>query len=223
MDLRALVREARRLLDDEAPQPLWTDQELIESANEAVMEACIRARLLSDTRSPAICRVPVRADIRDYTLHPSIIVLKRAKLASQTHEIDLFTTDYLDNTGDWEARTGSSERAVLDRNTRTLTLEALPTESDVINLDVLRIPIESERMRNWQDCPVACVHEMHHRNLVHWMLYRAYDRKDSETFDPARSADQRDKFEVAFGPRPSAHAIELWRRERGRKTKAFWV
>jgi hypothetical protein len=45
---------------------------------------------------------------------------------------------------------------------------------------------------------------VHHRHLVKWVLHRAYQRPDSETFDPAKSTRSRVEFENYFGERPDA-------------------
>jgi hypothetical protein len=45
---------------------------------------------------------------------------------------------------------------------------------------------------------------VHHRHLIKWVLHRAYERPDAETFDPDKSARALKQFEDYFGFRPDA-------------------
>jgi hypothetical protein len=48
------------------------------------------------------------------------------------------------------------------------------------------------------------INPMHHRHLVKWMLYRAYQKADAETLNPDKSAKSLAEFEDYFGTRPDA-------------------
>jgi len=48
------------------------------------------------------------------------------------------------------------------------------------------------------------INGMHHRHLIKWVLHRAYERPDAETFDPDKSARSLKQFEDYFGVRPDA-------------------
>jgi hypothetical protein len=48
------------------------------------------------------------------------------------------------------------------------------------------------------------INGMHHRHLIKWVLHRAYERPDAETFDPEKSARALKQFEDYFGVRPDA-------------------
>lgn len=45
---------------------------------------------------------------------------------------------------------------------------------------------------------------VHHRHLIKWAIYRAFDRLDSETFDKKRAYTALAEFEEVFGKRPDA-------------------
>jgi hypothetical protein len=49
---------------------------------------------------------------------------------------------------------------------------------------------------------------VHHRHLVKWMVYRAFDRLDAETFDRNRAMVAYAEFEAMFGRRPDANYLK---------------
>ena len=48
------------------------------------------------------------------------------------------------------------------------------------------------------------INVVNHRHLVKWVIYRAFDRLDSETFDKKRAYTALAEFEDVFGKRPDA-------------------
>lgn len=46
--------------------------------------------------------------------------------------------------------------------------------------------------------------EVHHINLLDWVLFRAYSKPDADAFDPNRSADSMKSFSDYFGKRGTA-------------------
>lgn len=48
------------------------------------------------------------------------------------------------------------------------------------------------------------INSAHHRHLVKWVLHRAYEKPDAETFDPDKSRRALAQFEEYFGVRPDA-------------------
>ena len=63
---------------------------------------------------------------------------------------------------------------------------------------------------------------IHHRHLVKWMLHRAYERPDSETRDPDKSARAEKEFTKVFGRRPDADLRRAQQANRPQFNKAVW-
>lgn len=66
--LSQLIEECREELDDDVAPYLWSDAVLTRHLNEAVEEACIRARLLVESGRPEICHINLEPGRADYTL-----------------------------------------------------------------------------------------------------------------------------------------------------------
>lgn len=217
-DLRDLWR---RDVDDVAVPYLWSDADFNLWINEAVDEACVRARLIQDSTS-AICTIALADATAHYTLDASIFVVKSARIAAPARKLQILTRGQLDaHDADWEARTGDTPEAVLfDMNTGKITVYPIPTGVLSLKLTVWRSTTEAEQMGDDVDEPAIA--RQFHTDLLHWVSKRAYERKDSETYDPERSKDHEAQFTRKFGDRPSAHALKHMASNRRRETKAQW-
>lgn len=206
--LRQLIEDCREDLDDEVGPFLWSDELLTKHLNEAVEEACIRARLLVESSRADICRIALKAGQAEYLLHPSIIVIRRVVLGdAQGRPLVRTTSAALDGVcRDWRSEAGRPEYLVRDRQSRTITLSPIPSEPSELMLTVWRAPAADEVMEGDDDEPV--IDAIHHRKLVHWACGRAFMKKDVERSSPQEAAMQMGVFEEYFGPRPTARALQ---------------
>ena len=95
MTLEELICACRTdRLDDTVETYHWSKAELTRFLNDAQDEACRRARLLTDSSTPEICRIAVIAGTALYTLDPRIIFVRRAKLALRSKPLGF--ASYLD-------------------------------------------------------------------------------------------------------------------------------
>ena len=227
MNRLEIVAQAREWLDDELEPYLWATTSLQKWAEEAVVEYALRTRALVDSTTPAVCEVTVVEGQAVYPLHASIVVVRRFEYRRPDVLPEVLTrrtTAYMDRNfgGSWAGMTGRPYIVIPDLQARTFRLDRIPTAADVgtIHLQVWRKPLTSEAMT--QDDSVPPVDEAFHRQLVHWICHRAYQKRDSETYNATSSADQLAQFEAAFGSRPTQQRlIELSTDDAG-EVESYW-
>ncbi|MDR1076361.1 MAG: hypothetical protein LBL59_08735 [Xanthomonadaceae bacterium] len=217
-----LIRDCHSELDDDVGKTLYKDSELADFLNEAVEEACIRARLLVESTAPDICRIPLRAGVGEYRLHPSVVVIRRAILKdSRAHSLKRTTSAVLDrHRHDWREHSGHPRYLVRDQQARQIDITPVPDMDSELHLTVWRVPTEEEVMELPDDEPV--IDAIHHRKLVNWACFRAYSKKDSEKEDLVRADRHLVLFEQYFGPRPTARELQQLAIDPVTGTKPYW-
>lgn len=211
MELAELINLYRTDADDEVDGPyLSTDPEVTAWFNEAQEEAAIRARLLFDSSTTAVCDIAVStgavtAGTRVYALHESVFEITRAVFipTGSTTEYDLYLTDRVEQDRahpGWRSLVDIPRQLIVDDT--KIELGCKPSVDGIIRIECFRTPlVKIEDSAN--DSPE--IHRVHHRFLVHWVLHRAYSRPDSEIFDPGRAALEEERFTQQFGIRPDAN------------------
>lgn len=228
MNLGELRTAARLRLDDTEQDYLWSDDELNSFINEAVNEACIRARLNIDSTTPDVAEVNVIADTSQYELHDSVFFIERAYLEttkralSKTsfHELDLMDPAWQDNTGDpthyiMDVDHFTTDGALSNR----LTLYPSPVKDEVLRLTTYRLPLEDMVL----DADEPEIPRFHHSYLVDWACFRAYAKQDADTLSVDRALRFEQEFERRFGPRPEARRIEWQRKQRPKRVISRWL
>lgn len=221
MNLELLRAQFRIESDDKITPYLWADESVDQWLNDAVEEAAVRALLIHDVATPAVCQVPVVAGVAVYPLHASIINITRAAFTAtgDTQEYELWgTTEYeLDRIEPGWRKLEETPRAFIHKDT-TIRLSRLPI-AGVLDLEVNRLPLEP--MVNDTDEPEIA--GVHHRHLVLWALHKAFSVPDSETVDPIRAERAEREFTAAFGPRPDADARRRQEYSRPHHNAACWM
>lgn len=225
MTLDDLVDVFRARMRDTAEPPLWTRAEVVEFADDAENEAAERASLLRDTTTAAICEVDVVAGTAAYTLDDRILRVERAKLDLGTVPLSLSSTAAMDRgagvtpkdwrtqslswqsggaDAGWEQRTGTPALALIDREGAAwkLRLVPIPVVDDTMRLHVIRLPLEPLSVSDGSPEIPARLHV----RLVDWMVYRAYSKQDSETFDRTKASEAEAAFTRSFGECIDANA-----------------
>ncbi len=206
--LRQLIEDCREDLDDAVKPYLWSDELLTKHLNEAVEEACLRARLLVESSRADICRVVLEPGRAEYPLHPSVIVIRRAVLAGgERNPLRRTTSSALDGVcRNWRSESGAPEYVVRDGQSRAITLAPAPSDVGELFLTVWRGPAADEMLELDDDEPVIDI--IHHRKLIHWACGRAFLKKDVERYSPQEAALQMQVFEDYFGARPTARSLQ---------------
>jgi len=172
--------------------------------------------ILEATRT--VTRIPLRADVHTYKLHPQTLMVIRAKPDSLTYPLrqktiwsldaDIRVCDYdLADYGlgniyydSWETLEGNVY-AFLEEN-GFIRVISPPQSDDILWLVVARLPKIVFTDANLTLSPE--VPTQYHNDLVDWIMYKAYSKPDSDTQDLVRAKTWLDSFERKFGLRPSA-------------------
>ena len=119
MKLAELIDLFRTDANDTVQPYLFSDEAITGWLNEAVVEACVRSRLLHMADDADVCRIDVVPGQAVYQLHPSLY-----EITHLSHHIDgerrivnlcLVTDEWLDyEVRDWAAKFGVTEKAIRD-------------------------------------------------------------------------------------------------------------
>ena len=212
MNLGDLLSLARTRLRDKVTPYLWSDAELIDFANAAVEEACLRARLIS-TNVP----LTIVAGTTIYTLPFQVLAAQNAVFidtdSGQINNITAISEREL-----WALQrinpSAAGRPQAYARGKDRNTIEIYPTPDllglGILTVDIKRMPLEEDRMRIVNDEPA--IPEEFHRDLVHWMLFEAFSVPDSDMLNVGASDKAEQRFQLRFGPRISVKAESLSRR-----------
>ncbi len=213
------IREFRETVDDCREPHFWSDEAIVRFLNEAVQEACERAKLIED-RAVALATVPGQSV---YALPASTLQVKRCLLRDrQVFETSLEELDC--EWPGWETRAGHPRHFVFEPATGALPprirLVSTPNTIDAISLSIYRGPLKplsADRLNEAPEIPAR-----YHTRLLDWMYHRAYFKQDAEAFDPNKAMQTLAFFEQAFGARPDANVQRKQRDRRPRVVRSCW-
>jgi hypothetical protein len=200
---------------------LWTNQEIVRYANAAVSEFVVRNPILDQDTQSTVTRISVLADTNVYSYDARILSIRRMKFVDvEGSEWRLVkrTTDWMDRyITDWDLEamplTGVVLYYVEDSDHRTITLYRTPELDGTLHMVTDRLPFEQMAWakRHQQKPEIDFVH---HLDLLDYMKYLAYRKRDAETDDEKMSAAFLTTFTTNVGERPSARLLRVRRQER---------
>lgn len=207
MNLTQLIARFRGDVDDTAEPYLWSDAEVTQYLVEAEHEACRRARLLVDSTTAEFCRLAVTAGDPWVSINPRTLLIRRARLASESRPLYLMTQRVMDEEQpNWETRgSGTPKVLITDAETNRVRLWPAPAAAGTLHLTLSRLPTAD--LSVGADTPQIAPHL--HVKLVAWARHRAYLKPDPDTRDDRRSLEALVEFEREFGP-PVSAASELF-------------
>ena len=216
MNLAELTRRFRVWAQDQVHPYLFSDEDVADWMTDAQVQAAVRARLLFDDTTPAVCTVAVVSGVASYPLHPALyeLVLVRFKATGATCSIPLriVSREWLtDHVRDWRDATdwqGSSKRFCVQSETG-LRIVPIPDEAGDLLIEGYRLPLNP--LVNDTDKPE--IHEASHEKLIQWALHRAFSLPDTEGVDPNRAAAAEREFTAYFGPMPDADMRRMTRED----------
>ena len=183
--------------DNEVPY-FWSAEDIVRYLNEAVQEACERAKLIEDRRTPTVCSLTLQAGVSTYDLHPSVLEIKRLTLNGQKLDEDC---------PGWELQAGKPSCFIFEQAAGVqpprVRFVRSPVSAGAVALTVFRgalKPLSADL-----DTAKPEIHERFHERLMDWVLHRAYLKQDADTFDPGKAAQSLALFVQAFGERPDAN------------------
>jgi hypothetical protein len=182
---------------------------------EAPVDEDDTSAIIEDIRN--VTRIPLRANVHTYKLHPKILMVLRARPDSSTYPLwqktvqsldaDMRVVDYEVGTNDsflnyesWETLTDNTF-AFIEEN-GFIRIVSPPSNADILWLIVSRLPKLTFTDYNLKSSPE--IPSQYHQDLVDWLVHRAYLKQDTETQDMTKAKLWEDSFTSKFGPRPSA-------------------
>ena len=212
MTLAELIQAYRVASGDLAVPPFFEDPDLAVFFNEAVRQACVRARLIHESDDPDICTIPVLADTATYPLHAALYELDYSAFLpdgeTRKRPISLVSQDWLSaHMDDWRDEVGTPEYAIqLDTSIR---LVPRPDRAGTFFMEGYRTP--KAEMAESDDTPE--INALHHNQLVHWVLFRVLSIPDSELLDLEKAQRAEAAFTRYFGPMPDADLRRITRED----------
>ncbi len=222
MTLTQLIALFRQEADDAVAQYLFSDTAVTGWLNEAVEEACVRALLVKDWTTSAVCSIAVAAGTSTYNAHASIINITRAAFmvdggsdSAVLYQTTEFELDRLQP--GWRDETGEPD-SFIHHDTK-IRLGCIPESAGTLSLEVNRIPLAP--MATGTDVPEIAAR--HHRTLVQWALFRAFSVPDSEVVDPNKAAMAEREFTKMFGLRMDATIRREHETDVPHHNRAVWL
>lgn len=212
MTLDDMVARVRSRIDDLAEPYLWSDDEIYASINEAEREACIRANLIYDGTTPEVCEIAVLAGVATYAPNAKIHKIDSA-VATDVYGIRHYLTVTDRKTLDrlfpgWRTVDSSTNTTHLIHDESRIELWPAPAVDMQLSLGVYRLPLAD--MEIGVDEPE--IHAVHHDRLIDWPVFRAYSKRDPDTYDPIKANAAEQDFTRSFGYRPDANVAAKQRR-----------
>ncbi len=221
MTLLELVRSVREQLNDlggdgggnvhwelDDTACLWKNTEIIRYLNLAHKELAFR-RPYRDSATDELCSLQIRANTARYSLDPRILSIENVLLASTgkalikttLRDLRMWAAAKLTEPGVelWKTKTGTPAYYSEDVEPGKITLIPVPVATtDSLYLTVYRLPLEpfawESRTADFDE-PVEAMVEA----LMAGSMARAYQKRDTETYDPRSIAQYENQFNQLVG------------------------
>lgn len=191
-ELEALFRIQ---FDDSVKPYLISSDVFVEYLNEAQIEACIRSRLIFDRSSP-ICNINVDNSHYSYLIDEQIYAIVDAfitDLSGNVVRLDITDRIALDNRfQDWRESKNGVPKYLIQYDDH-IELSPIPDNSYTLNIECQMLP---EKLSESGSPQIGIAN---HRNLLHWVYYRAYGVQDNDVTDSSKSFSALAMFEKVFG------------------------
>ena len=222
MTIDDLIADVRNDLRDNTSTRLWSDSELYVYADEGQREIARRALVLNDSATFLLI-----TGIASYALAP-LVNLASVALGTSVISIDQEIT----------VTTGSGDILVVRKRTipwlnanrhewrnwvsgkphffveHLGTIMFVPSPSSDFNGSTVTLYLKRMPLNSFASgTPVIEVDPRYYDDLKWWMKYRAYDKKDAETYKPDKSLQAYQKFEASIGIRENANIERIMMEE----------
>lgn len=224
MNLAELMELFRVKADDTIVPYLWKDNWLVTALQHAEIEAAIRAKLIFDKTTEAICQIAVTAATAVYDISPLIVQVQTAYLVDANDKViplevyDRYEMNRLDD--DWRTTEDEPTGLIVDDN--QVELNCIPEADYTLYLEVYRLPVSPMSVYQGESIDSPEISAKHHPRLIDWALYEGYLIPDSDTYDEKAANKALDRFEKYFGLRPKANTRKRQSANRPHRNKCWW-
>lgn len=182
-ELLAVFRE--EVFDKQLPY-LWSDALVYGYIDDAQKQFCRFTFGIDDARSHQLNVAP---GVEWYDINPKITRLFAANHATTGREIPILSLDQVISSGKvFDGSTGQIECFVRGLEHNKLRAYPVPSVAAVVNLRTQRLPADVASGGVFE------INEQHHRNLLDWVKYRAYNVQDAEAINEPKA----DKHQANF-------------------------
>lgn len=223
-----MITRFRTLAGDHGVPPFYPDSDIRDWLNEAEREAAERARLLTDTTTIAVVRIPLEVGQREYFLHPKVFDVEAVSLQRDTgdrrypvlraSQADIeWSVNNRPNLSGWgDNFTVYGEASGSGTRGKRIIIDRKPDKPDgFLWVSAVRYPLVD--MEDGDDEPE--ISPRHHDGLVDWALHRAYSTRDMEFGADRRAAAHEAKFIERFGQRADANVMRKQVRHRAPRVR----
>lgn len=221
MTLQELIARFRQDTDDATQPYLFNAEVVLQWLNEAVVEACIRARLIHESDDADVCQIAVVAGTAVYQLHAALYELTHAAFRESVDvarkPLKLVSTGWLDaNVSCWRDLEGEPKYAI--QTDKSLRLVPRPDIAGQVLLEGYRTPLTPMAAND----EVPPINASHHLHLLQWPLYCAYARPDVDFYDKDEAEKAEAAFTRYFGARPDVDLRRATRTDEPQHVEPFW-
>jgi hypothetical protein len=212
---------------------LWSNQEIVRYANQALTEFCFRNPIEDHDIDTAITHLTSAANTQKLSYSPKILSIHRVKHVDDTtgdeQILQKRTVQWMDTyVTDWSlegnaALGGTPEYYVEDANHRSIWLYPIPESSGIVHLHVGRLP-SSNMLWSRRHLDVPEIDAQHHLCLLDYMKYLGFKKRDAETENVSLAEQHLSLFTLHAGERPDARLLRVRRAERNypRRVRAHY-
>ncbi len=210
MTLTDLIARYRNDTDDLTVPYLCSDEDVTVYANEAVHQACRRAKLLVDSTTTAQCRIALIENQSVYQLNELVLEVRSARVDGRDYPLDLITERTLEQyKPGWMKEVGTIKAAITDMNTRSIRFYRIPDAAQILLtpyawMNVVRLPLTD--MTTGTHVPEIAA--PYHLGLVNWIKFRAYNSGNPDMY-AALAGQYYELFESEFGQVDAAISDDL--------------
>jgi len=193
----ALLSRFRTDMADTVEPYLWSDEEIIESIDDAQVMFCRLTDGIPDSTTSAVTQLSVVANTEWYDVHSKIKKLRFVHREDNGRDIDLVTPETASAKGiRFRGEHGDIRAVVWGLEDAKVRAWPIPTQNVTVTLGVFRLPLNSITY-NTSTHAVSGSFEIpdhHHLHLLHWVKHRAYLKQDAETLDKNKAEDFEGRF-----------------------------
>lgn len=188
----------RNMLDDTAgivSDHFWTDSEINEYIQEAVEEISIRTLCNLDSTTPAYSQITMVANQIDYAFPSGVLRVDAITKSWDGQELTKTTrAEITHSTPLWRSSTQNPYAFLTDytRDVISIAGKLTAVTTQKLNLTVRRIATTMTADTDIPDIPVKF-----HRKTYSWILFRCFNKQDSEIYNPQKAEHYRNLFEGA--------------------------
>lgn len=213
-----LLAQLRSELSDEELPLLWSDAFLYLYLDDAQTMFTRLTDGIADASTAAVCNIAYAPGNVWLALHPSILKIRSVIFLSTGQPVIVMNQEDMSAKGyRFNGTTGPLNSIVEGMEENRVRTFPIPTDTDTLVLTVFRKPLLASAITLANAANPPEIAPEHHINLSLWAKYRAYNKKDAETYDKFLA----EKYETQFRTYCAAVKLEQQMKRHKVRTVAY--